>query len=220
MDSNLFRLSKRAYHVCVELQKSGGPLWRFFIMSETKLKWKRLLYSERLVDKNTAHKIAYVGVVTAFLVVGNLFFEFKLADTQFSFTLALSALAGMLIGPLFGFVACFLGDLVGFLFHNAGMLYMPWIGISMGLVAFFAGLLIGNEGRKGNLLIRIAFLSLTTFLVCTVGINTTAFWLLYAKTDYMTYLISRLFLQGQIWNSLVNYVLLFILIPLLKRRKM
>ena len=220
MDSNLFRLSKRAYQVCVELQKSGGPLWRFFIMSETKLKWKRLLYSERLVDKNTAHKIAYVGVVTAFLVVGNLFFEFKLADTQFSFTLALSALAGMLIGPLFGFVACFLGDLVGFLFHNAGMLYMPWIGISMGLVAFFAGLLIGNEGRKGNLLIRIAFLSLTTFLVCTVGINTTAFWLLYAKTDYMTYLISRLFLQGQIWNSLVNYVLLFILIPLLKRRKM
>ena len=220
MDSNLFRLSKRAYQVCVELQKSGGPLWRFFIMSETKLKWKRLLYSERLVDKNTAHKIAYVGVVTAFLVVGNLFFEFKLADTQFSFTLALSALAGMLIGPLFGFVACFLGDLVGFLFHNAGMMYMPWIGISMGLVAFFAGLLIGNEGRKGNLLIRIAFLSLTTFLVCTVGINTTAFWLLYAKTDYMTYLISRLFLQGQIWNSLVNYVLLFILIPLLKRRKM
>jgi ABC-type Co2+ transport system permease subunit len=108
-------------------------------MSETKLKWKRLLYSERLVDKNTAHKIAYVGVVTAFLVVGNLFFEFKLADTQFSFTLALSALAGMLIGPLFGFVACSLGDLVGFLFHNAGMLYMPWIGISMGLVAFFAG---------------------------------------------------------------------------------
>ena len=220
MDSNLFRLSKRAYQVCVELQKSGGPLWRFFIMSETKLKWKRLLYSERLVDKNTAHRIAYIGVVTAFLVVGNLFFEFKLADTQFSFTLALSALAGMLIGPLFGFVACFLGDLVGFLFHNAGMLYMPWIGISMGLVAFFAGLLIGNEGRKGNLLIRIAFLSLTTFLVCTVGINTTAFWLLYAKTDYMTYLISRLFLQGQIWNSLVNYVLLFILIPLLKRRKM
>ena len=188
-------------------------------MSETKLKWKRLLYSERLVDKNTAHKIAYVGVVTAFLVVGNLFFEFKLADTQFSFTLALSALAGMLIGPLFGFVACFLGDLVGFLFHNAGMLYMPWIGISMGLVAFFAGLLIGNEGRKGNLLIRIAFLSLTTFLVCTVGINTTAFWLLYAKTDYMTYLISRLFLQGQIWNSLVNYLLLFLLIPTLKKRK-
>ena len=220
MDSNLFRLSKRAYQVCVELQKSGGPLWRSFIMSETKLKWKRLLYSERLADKNTAHKIAYVGVVTAFLVVGNLFFEFKLADTQFSFTLALSALAGMLIGPLFGFVACFLGDLVGFLFHNAGMLYMPWIGISMGLVAFFAGLLIGNEGRKGNLLIRIAFLSLTTFLVCTVGINTTAFWLLYAKTDYMTYLISRLFLQGQIWNSLVNYALLFLLIPLLKRRKM
>ena len=189
-------------------------------MSETKLKWKRLLYSERLVDKNTAHKIAYVGVVTAFLVVGNLFFEFKLADTQFSFTLVLSALAGMLIGPLFGFVACFLGDLVGFLFHNAGMMYMPWIGISMGLVAFLSGLLIGNERRKGILFVKIALLCLATLLLCTVGINTTAFWLLYSKTDYMTYLISRLFVQGQIWNSLVNYALLFLLIPLLKRRKM
>ncbi|MBQ1943170.1 MAG: hypothetical protein II368_05970, partial [Clostridia bacterium] len=53
----------------------------------------------------------------------------------------------------------------------------------------------------------------------TVGINTTAFWLLFSKVDYVTYLVSRLFVQGQIYNSLVNYALLFIAVPSLKAIK-
>ena len=91
-------------------------------------KWERLLFSNLLVGKNASHKIAYIGLVTAFVVVANIFFEFKLADTQFSLTLAVSVVAGILLGPVFGFVACFLGDLVGFLYNSAGFVYMPWIG--------------------------------------------------------------------------------------------
>ena len=184
--------------------------------------WDKLLFSETLREKGKAHKIAYIAVTTAFCVVANMFFEFKLADTQFSLTIFVSALAGLLIGPIFGFAACFLGDLVGFLYHSAGYIYMPWIGISMGLTAFLSGMIVG--GIKGNgktwfLCLKIGGMSLLTFLLCTVAINTTAFWLLYAKVDYWTYLISRLFVQGQIWNSLVNYVLLFIAIPVLSKIK-
>jgi len=102
--------------------------------------WERLLFSATLENKKASHKLAYIAVMTAFSVVANMFFEFKLADTQFSFTIVVSALTGILIGPLFGFAACFLGDLVGFLYHSAGFAYMPWIGISMGLTAFLAGL--------------------------------------------------------------------------------
>lgn len=199
----------------------------FCFMSHTKEgvktapKWKRLLFSKTLAGKNRSHKIAYIAVMTAFVVVANMFFEFKFADTQFSLTLVVSALAGLVIGPLFGFVACFLGDLVGFLYNSAGFAYMPWIGISMGVVALIAGLIVGVPLKcRGALWLKLALVSAASFLVCTVAINTTAFWLLYAKNvPYFTYLFTRIFVQGQIWNSLFNYALLFIVVPALGKVK-
>ena len=150
-----------------------------------------------------------------------MFFEFKLADTQFSLTIAVSALTGILIGPLFGFTACFLGDLVGFLYHSSGYPYYPWVGISMGLVALLAGMIIGLKGKGGvgNFYVKLSLVCLATFLLCTVAINTTAFWILYSKVDYWTYLVARLFAQGQIWNSFVNYALLFVILPVLAKVK-
>ena len=189
--------------------------------NERKERWKELLFSKTLARKGKAHKIAYIAVMTALTVVANMFFEFKLAETQFSFTILVSALTGIIIGPLFGFVACFLGDLVGFLYHSAGFMYMPWIGLSMGLTAWIAGFVVNGVSCKwkGGLYIKLGVICMLNFLLCTVVINTTAFWILYAKTDYWTYLISRLFVQGQIWNSLFNFILLFIVIPALNRIK-
>ena len=191
-------------------------------MQEKQIKpWQRLLFSETLAKRNKSHQIAYIAVMTALMVVTNTFFEFKLAETQFSFTLVVSALTGILIGPVFGFTACFLGDLVGFLYHNAGFAYLPWIGISMGLTAAIAGLVMnGLPTKKGWFFyVKLTLVCLSTFFLCTVAINTTAFWLLYSKTDYFTYLVSRLFAQGQIWNSLFNYALLFIAVPALEKLK-
>ena len=192
-------------------------------MSKKGARWKVLLFSKLLENKGKAHKIAYIAVMTAVCVVANMFFEFKLADTQFSFTIVVSALTGILIGPLFGFTACFLGDLVGFLYHSAGFAYMPWIGVSMGMTALLAGLIVNGlpgNGRAWFLYVKLALVCLSSFLLCTVAINTTAFWLLYAsEIKYGTYLISRLFVQGQIWNSLVNFTLLFLAVPTLMRIK-
>ena len=105
-------------------------------------KIKRLLFSDIIYDSTHTQKLAYIAVMTALCVVCNMFFEFKLADTQFSLTIFFSALTGMVIGPLFGFVACFLDDLVGFLYNSGGFMYMPWIGLSMGLVALISGLVM------------------------------------------------------------------------------
>ena len=192
-------------------------------MSQKKLKWwERLLFSDLLAGQSMSRKIAVIGVMTAVMVVANMFFEFKLAETQFSFTLVLSALTGVIIGPLFGFVACFMGDLVGFFYHSAGFAYLPWIGISLGLTAVIAGLVINGlpQGGKGFLFVKIGLVCILTFSFCTVAINTTAFWILYSKVDYGTYLISRLFVQGQIWNSLFNYALLFVIVPMVKKLKL
>ncbi len=191
-------------------------------MQKKSTPWQRLLFSKTLAEKSASQKIAYIGVMTAFSVVANMFFEFKLADTQFSLTIFVSALTGILIGPIFGFIACFLGDLVGFLYHSAGYAYMPWIGLSMGLTALLAGVIMtfwkGN-GKRWFMYLKLGAVCVAVFVLCTVAINTTAFWLLYSKVTYGKYLVTRLFVQGQIWNSLFNYALLFIALPILNRVK-
>ena len=166
------------------------------------------------------HKIAYIGVMTALAAVCNMFIEFKLADTQFSITLFFSALTGAIIGPVYGFVASFLGDLAGFLYNSGGYPYYPWIGIAMGTVSAISGLVMGFGGNsKGALATKIAVVCALTFAIATVGINTTAFWITYnqMKVPYMAYLSTRLFVQGQIWNSLFNYALLFASLPVIRR---
>ena len=186
-------------------------------------KIKKFFSSDILSDSTHTQKIAYIAVMTALCVVCNMFFEFKLADTQFSLTIFFSAITGMIIGPLFGFAACFLGDLVGFLYNSGGFMYMPWIGLSMGLVAFIARLIMNcvDLNNKFAIYIKISVVCVLTFLICTVAINTTAFWLIYntRKVPFTAYLVARLFVQGQIWNSIFNYVMLFVFYPIVFRIK-
>ncbi len=185
--------------------------------------FKKLFSSELLDEATKTQRIVYIALMTALTVICNIFFEFKFADTQFSLTIFFSALTGVIIGPTGGLVACFIGDLVGFLCNSGGFMYMPWIGLSMGLTAFISGLIMNvfNFKNKFAVYLKIAIISLSTFLLCTVLINTTAFWILYnnKKVLYFAYLTTRLFVQGQIFNSLLNYALLFICYPVILRIK-
>jgi len=184
-------------------------------------KWQRIWFSQLIGQKNKSHKIAYVAVLTALTVAVNMF-EIKFAQTQFSLTILACALTGIIIGPALGFVVGFLGDLVGFLYQSGGYMYAPWIGIAMGMAAFIAGFIMGAIDTRGivGMYCKLGIVCALIFLVCTVGINTTGFWLMYAKgTPYNTYLFTRLIAQGQIVNSFVNYVLLFILVPVVNKIK-
>ena len=181
-------------------------------------KLKRLLFSEILVDSTPTQKVAYISIMTALCVIANMFFEFKFADTQFSLTIFFSAFTGFIIGPLFGAVAAFLGDLVGFLYNSGGFAYYPWIGIAMASVALISGLIMNGVDikRKGALYVKIAITAALTFFVSTIGINTTAFWIsFYSNIPYFEYTLTRLFINGQIYNSIVNYLVLFIAFPTL-----
>ena len=91
----------------------------------------------------------------------------------------------------------------------------------MGLTAVIAGLIVNgiSSKTKGWLYVKLAVVCVLTFCICTVAINTTAFWLLYSKVSFWKYFVARIFVQGQIWNSLVNYVLLFIAVPALQKIK-
>lgn len=192
----------------------------------------RLLLSETLAESTAARKIAYTGVVAALCIVVNLF-EFKFADVQFSLTIFASVLAGILIGPMLGFAAVFLGDLIGFVVNSWGFVYMPWVGLSCATMALIAGFAMKLPLRfRGSGYVKLAIVCTAVLIVCTVGINTTGFYFYYTRigfseralglirehfgaNGYLAYALVRLLFMGQLWNSLLNYALLFAALPLL-----
>lgn len=200
---------------------------------------KRMFFSDLILRARPTGKIAYIGVMTAFTVVANMFFEFRFFDVQYSLTIAVAFAMGILLGAVPGFAACVIGDFIGYVFNSWGQLYMPWVGLSTGAMALIAGMIVNGVQIKcrGQLFIKLAFACVITLLVCTVGINSTGFYF-YNKgmgfssavvdyvssrfgggVSYLSYLAYRLFFKGQIFNNIANYAVIFALAPLLLRSK-
>ena len=189
------------------------------MFTKVKTAWKKLLFSKTLLKKSASQKIAYIAVVTALCVIVNSL-EIKLTVAQFSFTIFFSAFAGVVLGGVSGFCACFLGDMLGFFIHPMGE-YSPWIGISTGLMSFFAALVLYcSKEPKKNTYGKLTLACVLIFVVCTSGITA---WYLnkvwYSSMEFFDYLFMRLFVQGQIWNSLFNSVLIVLGIPELVKIK-
>ncbi len=220
-----------------DLSISGG----FFMLKEESFKHhsaKRTLLSPFLAGKTRSKIIAYTAIVAAVCIVANTFLEIKFSDVQFSFTIYVSILSGILIGPFLGFGAVFLGDFVGYLLNNWGFVYMPWVGLSSAAFALIAGLLMNGVrlSFRGGTYVKLALVCVLSFLVCTAGINTLGFYF-YNKgafspavieyfeaefggvASYFAYLCYRLFFKLQILNSLLNYALLFLTVPILNSVK-
>ena len=192
-------------------------------MSKTKA--KRLWLAGAASGKRKSQIIAYIGVMTALNVVMNAVASIPLGFTQFSLTIFTSVLTGILIGPLYGFTACFIGDTLGYIIANTGANgWTPWIGLATAMMAFVGGLIFNGIAWKGKYgwAGKLVIICLVTFVVSTVVINTTAMYLMwYRKTfdSWWIFLVTRLFLQGQIFNSLINYGLLFVVLPALAKVK-
>ena len=199
--------------------------------------WKRILFSPILLEKSQAQKLAYVGVMTALCIISN-FFEIKLADSQISLTIFTSMLTGILLGPAFGMVAAFFGDALAFLAHPGGYMYMPWIGISVALMALIAGLVMKLPFEfRGSIYVKIVIACVLCLLICSICINTTGMYLYYTKVGfsaktlnklqehfggvntYWTYAAMRMFYSGQLINNVANFALLIVVLPVLRSIK-
>ena len=200
-------------------------------------KWKRFLYSDLMIGLSSARQLAYIAVMTALCIAVN-FFEIKFGDVQFSFTVFVSILTGMILGPVYGFVAVFLGDAVGFLVNSGGFLYMPWVGLSVAMMSFLSGCFMKLPLHfRGSIYVKLSIICLSTLLVCSVGINTTGMYFYYTSVGfsqkalgylseyfggvnlYWTYALVRLVFMGQLLNCALNYALLFAAVPILKAVK-
>lgn len=197
--------------------------------------WKHVLFSDVIVSKTRAQKIAYIGIMTALCMVANMFFSFALLDIQFSVTLFMSVMAGILIGPLFGAASAFLGDFIGYCYASWGQIYMPWVGLSCAAMALIAGLVMNGLKFhfKGGVYCKLTIICVLVLVVCTIGISTTGMYFYFLKigfsekavayiterfggsVTYWGYVGYRLF-GGQIYNNLFNYALLFLAVPILR----
>ncbi|MBR1867337.1 MAG: folate family ECF transporter S component [Clostridia bacterium] len=187
-------------------------------MDDQKRKF-RVIFSDAVYSMSLSLKIAYIAMITAFSIVVNLFVRFPLGDTQISLKIFISIMSGILLGGGSGFVVCMTSDFLGWLM-NPGGAYMPWIGLSAGLLALFSGIVMNNfkTGNRFLFYIKCFVVCLFSLTVCTVGINTTALYFAYAKdVSYIDYVFIRL--STQIINSLVNYALVFAFLPVLSEAK-
>ncbi len=174
--------------------------------------FRSICFSKTMLGKNHSHKVAHIALITALSVAINAL-EIKLGGVQFSLTILTAVFAGFYLGALSGFTACFLGDLFGFLLHPFGE-YSPWIGISTGLMALFVGLFVLLPNAKKYLPIYIALSCICIFVCCTCGITTLYLNLVWYKSmTFWECLWMRLFVQGQVFNSLVNSILAVALLP-------
>ncbi len=181
--------------------------------------WQRLIFSPFVLNATRARKIAYIALMVALAIVCNMYFEFKLGAVQYSFTTVVSMLIGLLIGGGAGFVACFIGDAIGFIANPFGA-YTPWIGLATGLTALISGTVFHliKTNRSWHLYIKATLVCLSSFVICSFGINSTFLWLsYYSSMSYGEWLTFRYIASGQIIVSVVNYALYFALVPVLKR---
>lgn len=198
-----------------------------------KNKLKSFFFSDLMLTASGTKRVVYVALITAYNVVCNTLLEFRMSDTQFSVTIAMSVLSGVLLGPLFGFAACFTGDLLGFMINSWGYLYMPWVGLSTAVTAFIAGAINGLKFNfKGRIAVKIIITCLLSLFVCTIAINSTGFYFYnykmgfskavvdYVKkvfgteVGYLGYVAYRMIFKGQILNCLFNYAIIGIAVPL------
>ena len=179
---------------------------------------KRFLFG-MLTEKKRSVKLAYIAVLLAGNVAVNAITSIPLGFVQFSFTLSAVALAGILLGPLFGFAVGFLGDLVGF-FIGGGAGYTPFVGLAMGLVAFLYGAAFCLRWQgKWAWCIKVAVAAVLSFLLATVAISTTAGFFLWNKSGlpFWEFAVARLFVGGQVWNNVINTALLYAVLPALSK---
>ena len=113
---------------------------------------------------------------------------------------------------------------------------MPWVGLSVATTAFLSGVIFKIfKNKPYKIFIGACIFSILSFLISTVAINSTGFYLYNQKMGFSTavlsysesvfgqgvsypiYLMYRLIFKGQIFNSIFNYALLFIsVLPLYK----
>lgn len=189
---------------------------------------KRTFFPVSFLQLSAGRKTAYLGVFIALAVMANIF-SIDVSPTQkISFTYLVGFFSGTLFGPFLGFIICFFGDVVAFLVNTGGGVYWLPTGICTGLLAFIPGLVMNGFrfSFRDSVYVKAAIAVALMYLcvTCSLGAYSNFLYIkyvVYAGKEYakpfMVYLGGKIIFSTVV--SVVNYVLVFLLIPALNAIK-
>lgn len=126
---------------------------------------------------NKTLKLTSVAMLTALAVLANLF-TIPLTPNfsrVISFTIVVTFVAGIYLGPISGLTVGFLGDLLAHFIHPMGGMGYNWfIGLSCALTGLTCGLIFK---MKLNSLLKLSIALVLSFVLCTTLINNFGLWL-------------------------------------------
>ena len=164
----------------------------------------------------STQKIAIMGMLTALMVVVNVFSIQVTPSIAISFVQTIALIAGLTLGPYFAFIVGFLGSCIGFFINPLGA-YNVLFDIATGLIGFIFGYafifyrkVIKNKSPiKFIITLLIAYILVT--IICTAGINTVACYVLYSNgtKTFFVYLFGRL--PFQLISTGINVIISSIL---------
>ena len=126
---------------------------------------------------NKTLKLTSVAMLTALAVLANMF-TIPLTPNfsrVISFTIVVTFVAGIYLGPISGLTVGFLGDLIAhFINPMGGMGYNWFIGLSCALTGLIAGLVFKLKLHR---LIKLVIALVLSFMICTTLLNNFGLWL-------------------------------------------
>lgn len=147
------------------------------------------------MSKFTTLQLCVTGLLAALSVVFNAISITIGNDISITFTYLVSFVAGVFLGPVMGFSVGIIGDVVGCIIAPKGP-YMITVTLSSGLMGVLPWLVFYFL-RKLPKYLKIVLSFVLVFLVCTVAINTTTWYIVYnSKSEYLVYLFTRSYTQG------------------------
>lgn len=164
--------------------------------------------------KFSAKNVAYVALLAAVSVILNtLTITMPGSGFAVSFTYIPTFVAGFFFGPGAGFIVGFVGDVLGCIIWPKGA-WLPLITLASSMMGVIPGLIRYIPWNEKILLV-LSFV--TTYVVCSAGLNTFALWHAYAATKktFWVYLVARL--PVQITNMTVNMIVCFMALPFFKK---
>lgn len=122
---------------------------------------------------NKTVKLTFTAMFTALAIVANTFTIPLTPSNSVSFTIAISFIAGIYLGPISGLTVGYLGDLIGAIIHPMGP-YNWFMALSCALTGFICALVYKLKLHK---LLKLAIAMVIYLIVCSIALNTFGLWL-------------------------------------------
>lgn len=142
------------------------------------------------MPKSVTFRLCCIAILSALSIVCNMYSITVTSDISISFTYIIAFLSGVFLGPIDGFAVGAIGDGIGCIIAPKGP-YAPSVTLSSALmgVIFWT---VFKLFRRLPFYLKIIIGYLLVFVVCSVLINSTTWYIMYSsKANYFDYLWSR-----------------------------